>query len=146
MEVDAEAVVGDLVHNNVIDEGDERDITSAKNPTRQNQKLHLCLRKKCTLDALMTVCDIMMAVRGNPKMLTLSEAMRKRLRTGTCCVWVWVCVCVGGWVGGWVGVGLCVGVWVWVWVLTFLCSSNIKSNDFKILCTHLQLSILAMYN
>ena len=94
-EVDAEAVVGDLLHSNVIDEGDERDITSAKNPTRQNQKLHLCLRKKCTLNALMTVCDIMMAVRGNPKMLALGEAMRKWLRTGTCvCVRVCVCVCV----------------------------------------------------
>ena len=80
-EVDAEAVVGDLVHNNVIDEGDERDITSAKNPTRQNQKLHLCLHKKCTLDALMTVCDIMMAVKGNPKMLALGEAMRTMLLT-----------------------------------------------------------------
>ena len=99
-EVDAEAIVGDLLHSNVIDEGDERDITSAKNPTRQNQKLHLCLHKKCTLDALMTVCDIMMAVRGNPKMLALGEAMRTMLATGICVgvgmgVGQAACICAG---------------------------------------------------
>ena len=86
--MDAEAVVGDLLHNDIIDEGDERDITNARNPTRQNERLHLCLRRKCTLDALMTVCDIMAAVRGNPMMLALGEAMKKRLETGTC-----LCVC-----------------------------------------------------
>ena len=107
-EVDAEAVVGDLLHNNIIDEGDERDITSTRNSRRQNEKLHLCLRRKCTSDALMTVCDIMMAVRGNPNMLTLGEVIKRRLKIGVCvCVRVWaiphcptytlpplVCVCV----------------------------------------------------
>ena len=91
--MDAEAVVGDLLHNNIIDEGDKRDITSARNPTQQNEKLHLCLRRKCTLDALMTVCDIMVAVRGNPNMLALGEAMKRRLETGTC-VRVCMRVCV----------------------------------------------------
>ena len=93
--MDAEAVVGDLLHNNIIDEGDERDITSARNPTRQNEKLHLCLRRKCTLDALMTVCDIIAAVRGNPKMLALGEVMKRRLETGACtCVYVCMSACV----------------------------------------------------
>ena len=89
--MDAEAVVGDLLHNNIIDEGDKRNITSARNPTRQNQELHLCLRRKCTLDALMTVCDIMTAVRGNPNMLALGEAIKRRLETGMC---AYVCMCV----------------------------------------------------
>ena len=93
--MDAEAVVGDLLHNNIIDEGDERDITSARNPTRQNEKLHLCLRRKCTLGALMTVCDIMAAVKGNAKMLALGEVMKRRLETGTClCVCMHVHACV----------------------------------------------------
>ena len=91
--MDADAVVGDLLHNNIIDEGDERDITSARNPRRQNEKLHLCLRRKCTSDALMTVCDIMTAVRGNPNMLALGEVITRRLKTGVC-VCVCVCVCV----------------------------------------------------
>ena len=88
-EVDAEAVVGDLLHDNIIDEGDKRTITSARNPRLQNQELHLCLRRKCTPDALMTVCDIMTAVRGNPNMLALGEAIKRKLVTGVC-----VCVCV----------------------------------------------------
>ena len=93
-EVDAEAVVGELLHKDVIDEGDERDITSARNPRRQNEKLHFCLRKKCTLDALMTVCDIMTAVRGNPSMLALGEAMLSKLETGTyVCVRMTIYIC-----------------------------------------------------
>ena len=92
--MDSEAVVGGLLHKDIIDEGDERDITSAKNPTRQNEKLHLCLRRKCTLDALMTVCDIMTAVRGNQKMLALGEAIKRRLKTGVCvCARTRVCLC-----------------------------------------------------
>ena len=91
--MDAEAIVGDLLHNNIIDDGDKRDITSIRNPRRQNQELHLCLKRKCTRDALMTVCDIMTAVRGNPNMLALGETMKRKLVTGTC-VCVCVCVCV----------------------------------------------------
>ena len=93
--MDAEAVVGDLLHNNIIDEGDKRNITSTRNPRLQNQELHLCLRKKCTLDALMTVCNIMMAVRGSPNVVALGELMKRKLVTGVC-GWVgarvWVCV------------------------------------------------------
>ena len=83
--MDAEAVVGDLLYSNIIDEGDKRAITSTRDqdPRVQNQELHLCLRRKCTPDALMTVCDIMMAVRGNPSMLALGEAMQSKLETGT---------------------------------------------------------------
>ena len=92
-EVDSEAVVGGLLHKDIIDEGDERDITSAKNPTRQNEKLHLCLRRKCTLDALITVCDIMTAVGGNPNMLALGETMKRRLETGVC-MHACVCACI----------------------------------------------------
>ena len=93
--MDAEAVVGDLLHNNIINEGAKRDITSTRDPRLQNQELHLCLKKRCTPDALMTVCDIMMAVGGNPNMLALGEAIKRKLVTGVCvCVCVCACVCV----------------------------------------------------
>ena len=129
--MDAEAVVGDLLHNDIIDEGDERDITSARNPTRQNEKLHLCLRRKCTLDTLMTVCDIMTAVRGNPNMLALGEAMKRRLETGMClCVCMYVCVCV---------CLLCVSVCV--------CQCTIKLSDLCTLCVFacVQLSVVVVH-
>ena len=91
--MDAEAVVGDLLHNNIINEGDKREITSTRNPRLQNQELHLCLRRKCTPDALMTVCDIMTAVGGNPNMLALAETMKRRLETGVC-MHACVCACI----------------------------------------------------
>ena len=40
----------------------------------------------------MEVCDIIVSVRGHPKMRELGEAMKKRLHTGKCVV----CWCVGG--------------------------------------------------
>ena len=40
----------------------------------------------CTKEALMDVCDIIVAVRGHPKMHQLNEAMKKRLHTGKCVV------------------------------------------------------------
>ena len=57
-------------------------------PTQQNQFLHLILKEKCTEDTLETVCDIITAVKGNPKMKALGESMKRRLETGGYkCVW-----------------------------------------------------------
>ena len=81
--MDAEKVVWDLLEADIIDKGDQRTITEAKHTRQQNKILHRCLKEKCTMGALMTVCDIMIAVKGNPKMLAFGEAMRKRLGTGT---------------------------------------------------------------
>ena len=96
--MDANAVVLELFHNNIIDRGDERRIAANTNPTQQNQYLHLILKEKCTEDAFETVCDIITAVKGNPKMKVLGESMKRRLETGgymcvgTCgCVCVWEC-------------------------------------------------------
>ena len=62
------------------------------NPTQQNQCLHLILKEKCTEEAFGTVCDIITAVKGNPKMEELGAAMKRRLETGRQCVCVCVCV------------------------------------------------------
>ena len=97
-EVDANAVVLELLHNNIIDRGDQRTIAANTNPTQQNQFLHLILKEKCTEEAFETVCDIITAVKGNPKMKALGESMKKRLETGGyMCVWggrlcVWGCM------------------------------------------------------
>ena len=92
-EMDANAVVLELLHNNIIDRGDERRITMTLDPTQQNQFLHLTLKEKCTEDAFVTVCDIITAVKGNPKMKSLGESMKRRLETGGyICVWGWLSV------------------------------------------------------
>ena len=82
--MDAEAVVGDLLATHIIDGPYWRSITEAKDTTQQNKTLHRCLKEKCSLDALMSVCDIIMAVKGNPKMVALGSLMMRRLETGVC--------------------------------------------------------------
>ena len=104
--MDANAVILELLHNNIIDRGDQRTIAANTNPTQQSQFLHLILKEKCTEDAFETVCDIITAVKGNPKMKVLGESMKKRLETGGyACVWgegegdcvhgcMWLCLCM----------------------------------------------------
>ena len=87
-EMDANAVVLELLHNNIIDRGDQRTIAANTNPTQQNQFLHLILKEKCTEEAFETVCDIITAVKGNPKMKSLGKSMKRKLETGGyMCVW-----------------------------------------------------------
>ena len=93
-EMEAEKVTEELLHKDIISRGDQRAITRAEDPTLQNQVLHRCLREKCTLDALKSVCVTIKAVKGNPKMAALGDKMMRRLETGMCvCVWsATVCV------------------------------------------------------
>ena len=93
--MDANAVVLDLVHYDIIDRGNLKTITKTEEPTEQNKFLHLYLKEKCTEDAFLIVCGIISDVRGNPKMSALGTAMKRRLKTGKhLCVHVCVCVCV----------------------------------------------------
>ena len=82
--MEAEKVIEELLHKDIISRGDQRTITRAEDPTLQNQVLHRCLKEKCTLDALRSVCAIIKAVKGNPKMAALGDKMMRRLETGVC--------------------------------------------------------------
>ena len=84
--MDANAIVMKLLHNDIIDEGDQREISVVHNPNEKNEILHLRLMKKCTNEALKTVCDVMIGVAGNPKMAALGADMQKRLEAGKYCV------------------------------------------------------------
>ena len=81
--MDANAIVMKLLHNNIIDDGDQREISVLHNSNEKNEILHLRLMKKCSNDALKTVCDVMIGVAGNPKMAALGADMQKRLEAGT---------------------------------------------------------------
>ena len=105
-------VVLDLLEANIIDKGDQRTITETKDTTQQNKILHRCLKEKCTVNALRSVCAIIISIKGNPKMVDLGSAMRKRLDTGMCaCMW---CACERACVHAWVQLSVCdfVGVYV----------------------------------
>ena len=82
--MDAKKVVLELVHKDVISDGDEKKITSMEDRTLQNQTLHKILKEKCTDEALETASDVIVAVKGNPKMKALGVAMKRALEAGMC--------------------------------------------------------------
>ncbi len=71
--VDANAVVYGLEHANIISDGDLTEIKNNPDPKQQNKILHRCLTRSCDEEALMEVCDMMIAVRGNRKMNSLGQ-------------------------------------------------------------------------
>ena len=92
--MDSNAVVLDLLHYNIITEGDQKTLTMTMDRTQQNKFLHLYLRK-CTEDAFRCVCDIISDVKGNPKMSALGATMKQSLQKGNCVhVCMYSCMCV----------------------------------------------------
>ena len=85
-DVDANTVVWELLYKDIIPRGLQERISRTDEPKQQNEILHDCLQKTCTKEALMEVCDIIVSVRGHPKMQELGEAMKRRLHTGKCAV------------------------------------------------------------
>ena len=77
-------MVWELLHKNIIPRGVQERISRTDEPKQQNEILHDCLQRTCTKEALTEVCDIIVAVRGHPKMRELGEAMKRRLHTGVC--------------------------------------------------------------
>lgn len=79
-EVDANAIVFDLEHEGIIPNG-VLTAVSAKDATLQNQILHAHLVTTSTRDSLMTVCDKIIGVSGNPKMRALGKDMKSMLES-----------------------------------------------------------------
>ena len=90
--MDANAVVLNLLDKHIIDGGDKNRITQNANPEQKNQILHLALKEKCTDEALMEACDIIIAVK-NRKMTALAKAMKEALLASKC-MWCTVHVCM----------------------------------------------------
>ena len=81
--MDAHAIVFRLKTENIIADGDVRDIRGATDLKLKNEILHDHLVKTCTERALKKLCEIIMAVQGNPKMAELGEDMKSML-AGKC--------------------------------------------------------------
>lgn len=96
--MDADAVVYDLLNENIINAGDLKKVTKEDNREDKNKILHLILKQKCTDKHLMDACDMIIAVKGNPKMTALGVDMKIALQISKCvcsvqCMHVHVCVC-----------------------------------------------------
>ena len=84
-EMDASTIVYELQYRGIIADGDQMAIISTPSPIQQNETLHARLKSVCTEESLMTVCDVIIAVSGNPRMRALGEDMKSKLE-GKCCV------------------------------------------------------------
>ena len=83
--MDASSIVFELGDKSIISMGDFESITRSSDPMQQNQILHLALLSKCTINALKVVCDVIISVRGNPRMKALGRDMKTMLE-GKCSV------------------------------------------------------------
>ena len=89
---DANAVLHELRHRKIISDGDLTKITGNPDAKQQNEILHRCLTRSCDEEALMEVCDMMIAVDGNRRMNALGRKMKCKLK-GKKIVQLVVCVC-----------------------------------------------------
>ena len=85
--MDANAVVWELLHKGIISHGVQERISKTDEPKQQNEILYDWLQRACNKESLMEVFDIIVAVRGHPKMQNLGEDMKRRLHTGKCVVY-----------------------------------------------------------
>ena len=88
-EIDANAVVYEFQHKGIVSDIVLQRICISYDPKQQNEILHAHLARTCTNEALMTACDIITSVKGNPRMSALGRDMQRRLESGVCMV----CMC-----------------------------------------------------
>ena len=77
---DANTVLHELRHRKIISDGDLTKITGNPDAKQQNEILHRCLTRSCDEEALMEVCDMMIAVDGNRRMNALGQKMKFKLK------------------------------------------------------------------
>ena len=85
--MDANSIVWKLLRKDIIPRGVQEMISKANGPEEGNEILFDWLHRTCTKEALMEVCHVIIAVKGNPKMKELGQAMKRRLERGECIVY-----------------------------------------------------------
>ena len=85
-DVDANTIVYDLVVQDIISDGDLKEVTRTPSGVEQNHFLHRCLKRNATKYTLLQVCDIMIGYRGNSRMNRVGKEMKSALETGRCCL------------------------------------------------------------
>ena len=81
--MDANDVIGDLLHNDIISLATHEKISLCNCPKQRSGILHKHLIHTSTDESFIKACDIIIKVKGNPKMTDLGKHMKKKLETGT---------------------------------------------------------------
>lgn len=91
-EMDAKDIVYDLEKSDIISDGDLKDVMKESDEKLRNKILHFRLKAKCTKEALVTVCEKIIAVKGNQKMKKLGKDMRNSMFEGRYYTMSYTCV------------------------------------------------------
>ena len=83
-EADASDIVFDLESKGVIPNGVLTAVNKETSAVRQSQILYAHLERTSTKDSLITVCEVIIAVQGNPRMRALGEDMKSKLQCKLC--------------------------------------------------------------
>ena len=83
-EVASKDIVHDLKHKNIITDGVLAEVNREPGATRQNEILHEHLERTSTKDSLITVCEVIIAVPGNPRMQKFGQDMKSMLEGKLC--------------------------------------------------------------
>ena len=91
-EVTSKDIVHDLQHKDIIPDGVLTAVTRENGAALQNRILYAHLESTCTWESLMTLCETIIAVPGNPRMKRFGENMKSKLE-GKWCVLHTACMC-----------------------------------------------------
>ena len=77
--INVNAIKYELKRKDIISDAEVKRISDTASPKEQRQLLHDHLQRTCTVAALIDVCNIISAVKGNRRMKELGEDMKKQL-------------------------------------------------------------------
>ena len=80
-DVDAKAIAFSLKHEGIINDSAITTIQQSNDARSNGQYLHDYLMRTCDKESLVKVCDIIIAVQGNPKMKSLGKDMKDMLES-----------------------------------------------------------------
>ena len=83
-EVTSKDIVHNLKHKNMITDDVLADVNREPGATRQSEILYEHLERTSTKDSLITVCEVIIAVPGNPRMQKFGQDMKNKLEGKLC--------------------------------------------------------------
>ena len=78
-QMESKSIVHDLESMGIIKNGVLNEVIREADTTLQNKILYASLEATSTWESLMTVCDVIIAVEGNPLMKRFGEDMKRML-------------------------------------------------------------------
>ncbi len=92
--IDAEAIVLELQHKDVISDSVQREVCTSRNQREKNALLFAHLKQTSTKESMIALCETIIDVKGNPRMKAFGEQMLQMLKGqcvyGVVCLYVFV--------------------------------------------------------